>query len=92
MPGKVGREHAAAVVRERAGKQRPDRMIEAGAVQENDRRQRRIERAPAGPDIGFVAVNNDAHGTLASSSRSSRESGDPAFMSAIAAGFPLARE
>ena len=52
MAGQIGRQHAEAVMGERPRELHPDRMIEAGTVQENDRRQRRIEIAAAGGDEG----------------------------------------
>ncbi len=48
MPGQVGRQHAGAAMREPARQQRPDRVVEPGAVQEDDERQRGIEVASAG--------------------------------------------
>ena len=63
VPRQIGREHATAVMREPARQQRPDRMIEAGAVQEDDGRQRRIEIAAAGGDEGVAAVNGELHGS-----------------------------
>ena len=50
VAGQIGRQHRIAVMGEPAAVQRPGRMIEARAVQHRHRRQRRIERPPAGGD------------------------------------------
>ena len=47
MPRKIRREHAEAVIRERARQQRPGGVIKAGAVQKNNRGKSRIEIASA---------------------------------------------
>ena len=61
MAGKVDREHAVAVVREVARLPLPHAVVECSAVQEHDRRKRRIERAPAGVRVGGIALHDELH-------------------------------
>ncbi len=57
VAGQVERQHAAAVMREGARLQRPDRVIHAGAVQEHRRRERHIEGLAADAELhGYSAA------------------------------------
>src|SRR5271170_2294310 len=60
---KIRSQDCKSVMRERAGEQCPRGMIEAGAVQKHDARQRGIEIASAGADETVDAVHNDTHGS-----------------------------
>ena len=57
VAGQIRRQHATAVMGEPAAVQGPGGMVEAGAVQEHDGRQRRVELASAGGDEGIDAVD-----------------------------------
>ena len=63
MPRQVRRQHAPAVVREPAAVQRPDRMVEAGAMQEDGERQGGIESPAAIRGKGYEIAGAEQHGS-----------------------------
>ncbi len=56
MARQIRRQHAKTVMGEPPAVQGPDRMVEAGAVQQHDGRLRGVELPPAGGDEGILAV------------------------------------
>ncbi len=61
MPGEIHREDRVAVMREVARLPLPDAVVERGAVDEHERRQLRVERAPAGVGVRGIALDDELH-------------------------------
>ena len=61
MAGQVRRQHGEAAMREPSRQQRPDRVIERGAVHEENERQREVEIASAGGGKRLRTVDDELH-------------------------------